>query len=116
MLVGGALMIALSSYGGAWHFMLPVAVVSFAFALMLGTASSLALSPFAHCAGTAAAVLGALQSTSSALVSIAITYIPVKIEIAIGLLILFLSIISLWFYSRCKNKDTTWIMSSTHKM
>lgn len=116
MLLGGGLMIALSTQSGPWHFMLPVAVVSVAFALTLGTATSLALSPFAHCAGTATAVLGALQSTNSSILSIAITYLPIPIEVAIGALIMTLSVICLWLYGRCKDKLSPVMVSSTSKL
>ncbi|WP_419307130.1 multidrug effflux MFS transporter [Chromohalobacter israelensis] len=53
----------------ALGFMVPVGVLSVGFSLALGAASSLALEPFRERAGTAAALLGALQLGGGALLA-----------------------------------------------
>ncbi|GAB2784579.1 multidrug effflux MFS transporter [Halomonas shantousis] len=52
-----------------WNYMGPVGILSVGFSLALGAASSLALEPFHERAGTAAALLGALQLGGGALIA-----------------------------------------------
>jgi len=54
---------------GAFSFMLPMMLLCIGFALLLGPATSMALSAFSDRAGTAAAILGCLQMSGAALLS-----------------------------------------------
>ncbi len=101
MFFGGLCMLALSHYGGVWHFMVPVAILSFAFALTLGTASSLALSPFPHCAGTAVAILGVFQLSFGSVLSIAIIHTPLRVEAVMGILVSGLALLSIRLCLHC---------------
>ncbi|WP_406850413.1 Bcr/CflA family efflux MFS transporter, partial [Chromobacterium phragmitis] len=51
LLAAGVLLLALAKQPGAWHYMLPIAVLSVGFALTLGPAAGLAMAPFAEAAG-----------------------------------------------------------------
>ncbi|WP_108649623.1 MFS transporter [Dongshaea marina] len=53
-------------------FMLPVYIACAGFAILLGAATSFALEPFAHNAGTASALLGCIQMMGASLFSMAI--------------------------------------------
>ncbi|MDE1463421.1 multidrug effflux MFS transporter [Spartinivicinus poritis] len=79
MAVAGGLMLA--SYFFGWSLavslMLPVGIASVGFALVLGSATSLALSPFAECAGTAAAMLGCVQMVGASLLVTAMTQLAI---------------------------------------
>ena len=54
---------------GAFSFMLPMMLLCIGFALLLGPATSMALSAFSDRAGTAAAMLGCIQMSGAALLS-----------------------------------------------
>ncbi|WP_158300977.1 Bcr/CflA family efflux MFS transporter [Chromobacterium sp. ATCC 53434] len=84
MALSGALLLALSGKSGAWHYMGPVAVLSVGFAFTLGPASSLAMAPFAHAAGRAAALLGCAQMLFAAVLSAALAALPLPGEWALG--------------------------------
>ncbi|MDO0947245.1 multidrug effflux MFS transporter [Chromohalobacter israelensis] len=69
----------------ALGFMVPVGVLSVGFSLALGAASSLALEPFRERAGTAAALLGALQLGGGALLAtcLLVTALPPQWALAL---------------------------------
>ncbi|MCX4029828.1 multidrug effflux MFS transporter [Endozoicomonas sp. SM1973] len=79
MAIAGGLMLA--SYFFGWplavSLMLPVGIASVGFALILGSATSLALNPFAECAGTAAAMLGCVQMVGASLLVTAMTQLAI---------------------------------------
>ncbi|MGF1702166.1 multidrug effflux MFS transporter [Photobacterium makurazakiensis] len=71
IIAAGILMKSLGHNGQAWGFMLPMFLATVGVAFLLGSAAGKALSPFGHCAGTAAALFGLFQmSGSSVLISI----------------------------------------------
>jgi DHA1 family bicyclomycin/chloramphenicol resistance-like MFS transporter len=61
------LMIALSPIQTAWALMLPILVSALGFALSLGSAAGMALSQFPKQAGTASALLGAMQMSGASI-------------------------------------------------
>ncbi|WP_129139985.1 multidrug effflux MFS transporter [Modicisalibacter coralii] len=65
-------------------FMGPVAVLSIGFSLALGAASSLALEPFRALAGTAAALLSAIQLGGGAVVATAMLATPLPLQGALA--------------------------------
>ncbi|MBZ9537508.1 Bcr/CflA family efflux MFS transporter [Modicisalibacter tunisiensis] len=65
-------------------FMGPVAVLSVGFSLTLGAASSLALEPFRGLAGTAAALLGALQLGGGAVLASLMLATPLSLQMALA--------------------------------
>lgn len=66
-------------------FMAPVALLSVGFSLALGAAASLALEPFRQQAGTAAALLGALQLGGGAMLATLILATPLPAQWALAL-------------------------------
>lgn len=84
MALAGLLLLALSGRGEAWHYMGPVAVLSVGFAFTLGPASSLAMAPFSHAAGRAAALLGCSQMLFAAALSAGLAALPVPGEWALA--------------------------------
>ncbi|UGA40485.1 MFS transporter [Chromobacterium haemolyticum] len=69
MLLAGVMLLSLSGQPGAWHYMLPIGVLSVGFAWTLGPASGMAMAPFSQGAGRAAALLGCGQMLFAAGVS-----------------------------------------------
>jgi predicted MFS family arabinose efflux permease len=65
---GGCVLLALTPVNAPLDLMGPVAMASCGFALMLGNATSFALSPFGDKAGTASAMLGGMQMISAAII------------------------------------------------
>ncbi len=65
--------------------MAPVALLSVGFSLALGAAASLALEPFRQQAGTAAALLGALQLGGGAMLATLILATPLPAQWALAL-------------------------------
>lgn len=90
MVVAGLLM--LISYSLSWpitiSLMMPVGVASVGFALILGSATSLALNPFPDCAGTAAASLGCIQMVGAAIIVMGLTALMIPPLILLSLLML----------------------------
>nr|WP_199064107.1 Bcr/CflA family efflux MFS transporter [Chromobacterium sp. ASV5] len=82
--LAGALLLALAGQEGAWHYLLPVAVLSAGFAFCLGPANSLAMAPFSSGAGRAAALLGCGQMLFASALSAALAALPLPGEIALG--------------------------------
>ena len=78
MVTGGALMLLGYLLFGVTiaGMMGPVIVGTSGFAMLMGAASSLALAPFPHCAGTAAALLGCIQMMLAALASMIVMQSP----------------------------------------
>ncbi|WP_159084399.1 multidrug effflux MFS transporter [Dongshaea marina] len=74
LLFAGVCMQLLINHAGisCLSFMLPVCIASAGFATLLGAATSFALEPFSHNAGTASALLGCIQMMGASLFSIAI--------------------------------------------
>ncbi|UTH75695.1 multidrug effflux MFS transporter [Chromobacterium sp. IIBBL 290-4] len=95
MLAAGALLLILAEHAGAWHYMLPVAVLSVGFALTLGPAAGLAMAPFAESAGRASAILGCVQMLFASLLSAALAALPVAGELALGAAVIALSLLCL---------------------
>ncbi|WP_223161007.1 multidrug effflux MFS transporter [Salinicola aestuarinus] len=67
-------------------FMAPVALLSVGFSMVLGAAASLALEPFADRAGTAAALLGAVQLGGGATVATLMLATPLPPQLALTLI------------------------------
>ncbi|SFC85460.1 multidrug effflux MFS transporter [Pseudoalteromonas denitrificans] len=67
LVLGGGLLIALSSIKQAWAFMLPIFMTSVGLALTLGSAAGKALEPFSKQAGTASALIGLMQMSGAGL-------------------------------------------------
>ncbi len=103
MLAGGVLMLSVSDQSGAWHYMLPVAVVSTGFAMTMGPANGLAMTAFSRGAGRAAAALGCLQMISAALFSALLASLPGPAEIRLGTAIVVLALACL-FATRAGNR------------
>ncbi|OHX21846.1 multidrug effflux MFS transporter [Chromobacterium sphagni] len=95
MLAAGALLLGLAGQQGAWHYMLPVAVLSVGFALTLGPAASMAMAPFAESAGRAAAILGCAQMLFAAALSALLAALPLSGERALGSAVIALSLLCL---------------------
>ncbi|MDV6317470.1 multidrug effflux MFS transporter [Chromohalobacter sp. HP20-39] len=77
-------------------FMGPVGVLSVGFSLALGAASSLALEPFRERAGTAAALLGALQLGGGALLATLLLATPLAPQWALAMIAIVLVSPLLW--------------------
>ncbi|QEL57234.1 Bcr/CflA family efflux MFS transporter [Chromobacterium paludis] len=88
MLVAGALLLLLAGRPEAWHYLLPVGVLSVGFAFTLGPASSLAMGPFGHAAGRAAALLGCAQMLFASVLSGLLPQLPLPGEWALALAVL----------------------------
>lgn len=86
----------------AFNFMLPMMVLCIGFALLLGPATSMALSSFGERAGTATAMLGCIQMSGAALLSGLIQKMGLSAPHSIILLVGVVSIIllSIMFMSR----------------
>jgi DHA1 family bicyclomycin/chloramphenicol resistance-like MFS transporter len=67
LVLGGGLLIALSSIKQAWAFMLPIFITSVGLSLTLGSAAGKALEPFSKQAGTASALIGLMQMSGAGL-------------------------------------------------
>lgn len=91
MLLAGLLLLALSGQPGAWHYMLPIGVLSVGFAWTLGPASGMAMAPFSQAAGRAAALLGCGQMLFAAGVSAGLAALPLPGEWALGATVLLLA-------------------------
>lgn len=81
-------------------FMLPVGVLSVGFSLTLGAASSLALEPFRERAGTAAALLGALQLGGGSLLATGLLATALPPQWALALIAIALVLPLLWLSYR----------------
>ncbi|QND82380.1 Bcr/CflA family multidrug resistance transporter [Chromobacterium vaccinii] len=92
MLAAGALLPALAHQPGAWHYMLPIAVLSVGFAFTLGPAAGMAMAPFAESAGRAAALLGCAQMLFASALSALLAALPVAGELALGGAVIALSL------------------------
>ncbi|MDA1381165.1 hypothetical protein PCI56_18305 [Plesiomonas shigelloides subsp. oncorhynchi] len=77
--------------------MLPMTVLCSGFAVMLGSASALALMPFAGCAGTASALLGCLQMSGAALLAALIQQWALEPRLAVAVSVL-LPAVPLWLW------------------
>ncbi len=92
MVCAGLLMLASGSLGLslAVSLMMPVGMACVGFALILGSATSLALAPFAECAGTAAAMLGCVQMVGASLLVMVMTQltIPPLVLLAVVMLMM----------------------------
>ena len=91
MLLAGVLLLALSGQPGAWHYMLPIGVLSVGFAWTLGPASGMAMAPFSQAAGRAAALLGCAQMLFASAVSAGLAALPLPGEWALGATVLLLA-------------------------
>ena len=96
MLAAGALLLILAGHAGAWHYMLPVAVLSVGFACTLGPAAGMAMAPFGEAAGRAAAILGCVQMLFASALSAALAALPVAGETALGGAVVALSLLCLF--------------------
>ncbi|WP_251976644.1 multidrug effflux MFS transporter [Salinicola avicenniae] len=82
------------------NFMGPVALLSVGFSMVLGAAASLALEPFPERAGTAAALLGALQLGGGASVATLLLMTPLAPQWGLGLICTGGGLL-LWWRGRC---------------
>lgn len=85
--VGGLGLISQFAKTDALSFMIPVLVMGIGFGALLGPASGLAMQPFSKATGQAAALLGASQMLTAAVVSGLIPYAPYP-RLSLGLLAL----------------------------
>ena len=85
LLVGsGLLMLLFSQYKSALALMIPMFVAAFGFALTLGSAAGRALSLFPKQAGTASALLGAMQMSGASLLVFITQFLQLQTPILIG--------------------------------
>ncbi|WP_372759812.1 multidrug effflux MFS transporter [Pseudoalteromonas sp.] len=75
LIFSGLLMLALSHIHTALAMMLPMLIAALGFALSLGSAAGMALSRFAKQAGTASALLGAMQMSGASVLVFATQYL-----------------------------------------
>ncbi|KAA0016886.1 multidrug effflux MFS transporter [Salinicola corii] len=89
VVVGGGALIACLYWGlpvSVLTFMGPVAVLSVGFSMVLGAAASLALEPFPERAGTAAALLGAIQLGGGASLATLLLITPLAPQMSLALI------------------------------
>ncbi|OXS14828.1 Bcr/CflA family drug resistance efflux transporter [Zobellella denitrificans] len=101
-LLGGglAMLLWLPSAPSVWSFMLPVALCSVGFSLVLGAAAASAMAPFADRAGRAAALLGCLQMAGAATASYLASLLPLSPGEACALTIMLLAALALLSLNR----------------
>ena len=75
LIFSGLLMLALSTIQTALALMLPMLIAALGFALSLGSAAGMALSRFAKQAGTASAILGAMQMSGASILVFATQFL-----------------------------------------
>lgn len=97
LVIAGCLMLILLDLHHPAAFMLPVMVSSVGAALLMGSCSGQALSPFGNNAGTASALLGFFQLSGAALFTALIQLLPLsEPEQLVLLLLIFIPIYALW--------------------
>lgn len=85
-------------------FMGPIAILSVGFSMVLGAAASLALEPFPERAGTAAALLGAIQLGGGATIATLLLMTPLAPQVSLALICLGGGI-SMWIMARCSSAN-----------
>lgn len=86
ILIGsGLLMLTLREYRSPLALMIPMFIAAFGYALTLGSAAGRALSPFPKQAGTASALLGAMQMSGASLLVFITQYLNLTTPTLIGL-------------------------------
>ena len=94
LMIGGLLMMVFSSIAEPAAFMLPMYIASIGFAFTLGSAAGKALGGFAHQAGTASALIGVMQMSGAAVLSVLTQQFgfsaPVQVGIHLATCLLFL--------------------------
>ncbi|WP_025821833.1 multidrug effflux MFS transporter [Shewanella marina] len=85
-LVGCYEFISSTGFTAALYFMVPMVLLCFGFALLLGPATSMALGGFGERAGTATAMLGFIQMSGAALLAGLIQQTSLTAPLAVGLL------------------------------
>ncbi|WP_375057186.1 multidrug effflux MFS transporter [Zobellella sp. DQSA1] len=101
LLAGGTgMMLWMQSAPGLWAFMLPVALCSVGFSLVLGAAAASAMAPFADRAGRAAALLGCLQMAGAATAAYLASQLPLPAGEACALTIVVLALLALLALTR----------------
>lgn len=83
-------------------FVIPVAIASTGFSLVLGAAASLALEPFADCAGTASSLQGSIQFLGASLCSMLLASLPLAAILGLAMLMKLAGLYGAvsWFASR----------------
>ncbi|KPZ57760.1 MULTISPECIES: multidrug effflux MFS transporter [unclassified Pseudoalteromonas] len=105
VLVGsGILMIALSHIESAIALMLPILIAALGFALSLGSAAGMALSRFPKQAGTASALIGAMQMSGASLLVFLTQYLGLSTPWLIAFHLLLLT--PLWLILMSKKAHT----------
>lgn len=84
-----------TGFEAALSFMLPILLLCVGFALLLGPATSMALSAFGERAGTATAILGFIQMSGASLLAGLVQQTDLTAPYAVGLVMLILSSITL---------------------
>ncbi|WP_299011710.1 multidrug effflux MFS transporter [uncultured Shewanella sp.] len=101
LFIAGSLELILKEWGpntgfeAALSFMLPILLLCIGFALLLGPATSMALSVFGERAGTATAILGFIQMSGASLLAGLVQQTNLDAPHAVGVVMLVLSSISL---------------------
>lgn len=84
------MLLALSGQPGAWHYMLPIGVLSVGFAWTLGPASGMAMAPFSP-GRRPRRLLGCAQMLFASAVSAGLAALPLPGEWALGATVLLLA-------------------------
>lgn len=92
--IGGLGLITQSMRTDFLSFIIPIFFMSTGFGALLGPANGLAMQPFSHSIGQAAALLGASQMLSAATVSSFILYVPYSPRLSLGFLAITVAVLS----------------------
>lgn len=104
LLCAGVLMFGLLAWSDPVAYMFPILLSSLGFSFLMGTCSGQALGPFPNIAGTAAALLGFIQMSGSALLVFLVQQLPINPAEQVGLLMLAcIPFLMIWCSSRFKS-------------
>ncbi|WP_018694366.1 MFS transporter [Algicola sagamiensis] len=88
-----AIFIEFNAQSGPYWFFMSYGIATIGMSLFIGTSSGLALAPFKHCAGSSAAIMGALKMVGacllSGLISLTVFSAQEKVALALSLLVPF---------------------------
>ena len=111
LVFSGILMLALSHIETAFALMLPILIAALGFALSLGSAAGMSLSSFPKQAGTASALLGAMQMSGASILVVLTQYLGLSTPWLIAFHLLLL--VPLWLILMSKKAHTLHPAKST---
>ncbi len=94
--LSGIIMLLLSHSITPMSYMIPIGIVSLGFPFVLGPANSLAMRPFKHGAGRAAAFIGCSQMIIGSSISILIGLLPINPKLSFGSMAVVLALLCFW--------------------